>query len=89
MDRSSARGAKLHWQAVLNEYDARSDRDVSIWYFHEAAMESQLCFHSTRPVDSTDPSAPEKYCSPISTLLDYICVDELMLTLVQLYFPSK
>ena len=56
MDRSSARGAKLSWQAVLKEYDTVSGRGVSFWYFHEAAMESQLCFHSTQPVDDTDPS---------------------------------
>ena len=61
MDKSSARGAKLHWQAVLKEYDAISDRGVSIWYFHEAAMVSQLFFHSTHPVDSTDPSAHTRY----------------------------
>ena len=56
MDRASARGAKLSWQAVLKEYDTVSDRGVSIWYFHEAAMESQLCFHSTHLVDDIDPS---------------------------------
>ena len=61
MDKSSARGAKLHWQAVLKEYDSVSDRDISTWYFHEAAMESQLCFHSTHPVDSSDPSVHERY----------------------------
>ena len=65
MDKSSARGAKLHWQVVLKEYDSISDRDVSIWYFHEAAMESQLCFHSTQPVDSSDPCKHKKYCSTV------------------------
>ena len=64
MDKGSARGAKLSWQAVLKEYATVRDRDIqgNIWYFHEAAMESQLCFHSTQPVDSTDPSANERYC---------------------------
>ena len=56
MDRASARGAKLSWQAVLKEYATVSDRGVSIWYFHEAAMESQLCFHSAHPVDDIDAS---------------------------------
>ena len=56
MDKSSARGAKLSWQAVLKEYDTVSDRGLSVQYFHEAAMESQLCFHSTQPVDDIDPS---------------------------------
>ena len=61
MDKSSARGAKLSWQAMLKEYDTISNRDISIWHFHEAAMESQLCFHSTYPVNITDPIAHEKY----------------------------
>ena len=63
MDKGSARGARLSWQAVLKEYGAVSDREVlaNIWYFHEAAMESQLCFHSTQPVESNDPSAHERY----------------------------
>ena len=56
MDKASARGAKLSWQAVLKEYDSISDRGVSIWYFHEAAMESQLCFHSTQPVEDINPN---------------------------------
>jgi len=61
MDKGSARGAKLSWQVVLKEYANMNERDISIWYFHEAAMESQLCFHATQPVDSTDPSVLEKY----------------------------
>ena len=67
MDKGSARGAKLSWQAVLKEYATVRDRDIqgNIWYFHGAAMESQLCFHSTQPVESTDPSANEKYCLPL------------------------
>ena len=67
MDKGSARGARLSWQAVLKEYATVGDRDIqgNIWYFHEAAMESQLCFHSTQPVENTDPSANERYCSPL------------------------
>ena len=63
MDKGSARGAKLSWEAALNEYATVSDGDVraNIWYFHEAAMESQLCFHSTQPVESNDPSTNERY----------------------------
>ena len=62
MDKGSARGAKLSWQAVLREYaTVANSLSLPIWYFHQAAMESQLCFHSTQPVKSTDPSAQERY----------------------------
>jgi len=46
MDEESARGAAKSWRAVLKEYDTVSGGGVSIWYFHQAAMESRLCFHS-------------------------------------------
>ena len=46
MDEESARGAAKSWQAVLKEYATVSDGGVSTWYFHQAAMESRLCFHS-------------------------------------------
>ena len=83
MDKSSARGAKLSWQAVLKEYNAISDRDVSIWYFHEAAMESQLFFHSTHPVNSTDPSAHTR-CSRVCTQ-HYIVHNSCMLIILNLH----
>ena len=46
MDDDSARVAAKSWQAVLKEYANVSGGGVSTWYFHQAAMESRLCFHS-------------------------------------------
>ncbi|XP_065915005.1 uncharacterized protein [Dysidea avara] len=55
MDEESSRGAAKSWQAVLKEYDTVSGGDVSTWYFHQAAMESLLCFHSVCCVVRSEP----------------------------------
>jgi len=55
MDEESARGATKSWQVVLKEYDTVSSGGVSTWYFHQAAMESLLCFHSVNCVVGSEP----------------------------------
>ena len=55
MDEESSRGAAKSWQVVLKEYDTVSGGDVSTWYFHQAAMESLLCFHSVCCVVRSEP----------------------------------
>ena len=55
MDEESARGAAKSWQAVLKQYNSVSGGGVSTWYFHQAAMESRLCFHSVSCVVGSEP----------------------------------
>ena len=55
MDEESSRGAAKSWQVVLKEYDTVSGGGVYTWYFHQAAMESRLCFHSVCCVVGSEP----------------------------------
>ena len=55
MNDESSRGAAKSWKVVLKEYVTISGGGVSTWYFHQAAMESRLCFHSVCCVVGSEP----------------------------------
>ena len=60
MDRSSATLSKHAWDSVLKSITDTKDYPTDVWYFHVAAVESQLFVHAGQMVQSRTPDQQGK-----------------------------